>query len=279
MAIAEPGGWLAAGMDSGEVAIISVDTRKEQRRLRLAPGTPVSHLTASADGRWLAVVQGTSLHVFDSGSWGEVASRTYEQAVSGAAFIAGDLLVAVTGTNVVVLQAGDWRERLRLGHDAKITGVNVSPDRRQLATHTYRLEGHRPVIGTRVFDLTNGNEPAPVPEVSSWPAVELGESDERVSADGGRKVVASGSVATLSDAASGRTIGDFDQGSEINAVRFFPAREPQWLVTAGDDGTLAVWPMRTDDLVRQACARLHAMFDPQALKKLITDAHAEGSCE
>jgi WD40 repeat protein len=279
MASSDQRGWLAAGIDNGGVAIVGLDSWKEQRRLRLAPGTPVRQLIASADGRWLAAVQGTSLHVFDTGSWREVASRTYDQDVASAAFIAGDLLVAVTGTNVVVLQPGDWRERLRLGHDRKIAAVRLSPDGRQLATTTELREGHQIVYPTRVFDVTNGNEAAPVPDASSWPAVEFEESIERVSADGVWSVNFPGSVATLRDVASKRVVSDLYHGGEISSVRFVPSRAPRWLVTAGSDGTLAVWPIRTEDLVRQACGRLHAMFDPPALRKLITAAHAEGSCE
>jgi WD40 repeat protein len=276
MASSDQRGWVAVGTDGGEVAIVGADSWKEQRKLRLTPATPVGTLTASADGRWLVAVQGTSLHIFDTGNWREVASRTYDQDVARAAFVTGDRLVVVAGTQLVVLQSGDWRERLRLSHDVEITGVNVSPDRRQLATSTYRLVGHQPVLGTRVFNLESGNETAPVPAASSWPAV---NPDERVSANGAWNVGLSPFVATLSDVASGRVIGRFDHGGEITSVRFVPSREPRWLVTAGLDGTLAVWPIRTEDLVRQTCARMHALFDQKTLRKLIADAHAEGSCE
>jgi len=137
--------------------------------------------------------------------------------------------------------------------------------------------------------------------VSSWPALEIEEPGERVSADGGWSVELSGSVARLPvilepgpdeepgapsgsgaglhDTAAKRDVGDFDHGGEITSVRFVPSRSPRWLVTAGDDGTLALWPIRTEDLVNEACARLHAIFDQRVLRKLIADAHAEGSCD
>jgi WD40 repeat protein len=314
MATAQQRGWLAAGLDSGEVAIVGLDPWKERKRLRLPPpAVPVDRVIASSDGRWLVVAQGASLHVFDAGNWREVASRTYEQVVAAAAFITGDRLVAVTGTNVVVWQPGGWRERLNLENDWVIEAVRVSREGHRLATTTRRsTTGHDTGAHlTRVFDLASGAETgweytsgggnisqkfiedeaarkkralaggdtASVRAASSWPALELEEPDERVSADGAWSVAVSASVATLSDVASGRAIGDFDHGGEITSVRFVPSIAPRWVVSAGEDGTLAVWPIRTDDLVHEACARLHGILAQQALKKLIADAHAEGSCD
>ena len=313
MTIAEGGRWLAAGTDSGDVAIAGLDSWKERRRLRL-PGAPVNKVSASPDGRWLVVVQGASLHVFDSSTWREIASRTYDEDVAGAAFDAGNRwLVAVTGTTVVVLEGGGWRERRRLQHDGTIEGVKVNPNGSQLATTTHWWVGHdKGVYLARVFDLASGNETgweytsgggsnisqqfmrdeaarrqralaggdtASVREAaSSWPALELTEPYNRVSADGAWNVGVSGSGARLHDMAANRDIGNFDHGGEITSVRFVPSLAPRWLVTAGADGTLAVWPLRTDDLVHEACARLHGIFDQKALAKLIADAHAEGSC-
>jgi WD40 repeat protein len=315
MAMAGQGGWLAAGTDGGEVAIVGLDPLKKSRQLRLAaPAAPVDKLIASADGRWLVVVQGPSLRIFDTGNWREVAAATYGKDVTGAAFSTGDRsLVVVTGTTVVVWQPGGWRERRRFEHDGNVEAVRVSPDGRQLATATGWTAGHDSGVHlTRVFDLAGGNEigwqytsgdgniskqfmedeaarrqralaggdMATVREAgSSWTDLELEEMGERVSGDGAWNVRLSGSVATLRDVAANRVIGDFDHGDDITAARFVPARAPRWLVTAGQDGTLAVWPLRTEDLANETCARLRAIFDPQTLGKLIADAHAEGSCE
>ncbi|HYK04632.1 MAG TPA: hypothetical protein VE974_22965 [Thermoanaerobaculia bacterium] len=299
MASPERGGWVAAGTESGEVAIVSVESWKERRRLRLpAPAAPVDKVIASSDGRWLAVAQRKSLHVFDAGSGREVASKTYEQDVARAAFVPGDRwLVVVTGNTVNVWEAGDWRERPRLEHDRKIEGVRISPDGRRLATT--HADG---VQLTRVFDLASGNgvhravagDDAAL--ASSWPVLEFNEprmtvllegnafmtrleEHEQVSVDGVWSARFSVLEATLSDVATGRVVGQFDHGEPINAVCFVPSVAPRWLVTAGSDGTLAAWPLRTEDLADEACARLRAIFGREALAKLIADAHAEGSCE
>lgn len=312
--IAEQRGWLAAGMDNGEITIVGLDPWKERRRLRLpAPAARVDKVAASPDGRWLVATQGTSLRFFDTGIWREVGSRTYEQDVEGIAFDPGARwLVAVTGNTVAVWQPGGWRER-RLEHHGQIEAVRVSPDGRRLATVTQWTAGHGIVHLTRVFDLPSGKETgweytsgsgssianefmqeeaarrkralaggdsASVRQAgTSWPALELKEPGERESADGLWKVRTSGSVATLTDVPASRKIAGFDQGGEITGVRLVPDRAPRWLVSAGEDGTLAVWPLRTDDLADQVCARLRAILSPQALGKLIADAHAERSCE
>ncbi|HYI12161.1 MAG TPA: hypothetical protein VEK57_24115 [Thermoanaerobaculia bacterium] len=269
--------WLAAGTDSGEVAIVGVDTWKARRRLHLpAPAAPVDKVTASSDGRWLVVAQGPSLRVFDANNWREVASKTYGHDVEGMAFNTGNRwLIVVTSTTVAVWQPGVWRERRRLKHDARIDVVRVSPNGRQLATTTHWGAGHDSGVHlTRLFDLASGNEigweytagsssfsqqfmereaagrqqalaggdTASVQEAaSSWPALELKEPSERVSTDGIWNVSVSGSVARLRDIAVNRDIGDFDHGDVITSVRFVPSRAPRWLVSAGDDGTLAVW--------------------------------------
>ena len=113
---------------------------------------------------------------------------------------------------------------------------------------------------------------------TSWPALELKESRERESDDGVWHAHSAGSTAKLRDVASGRTIGELDHGGEITALRFVPLLAPRWLVTAGADGTLAVWPLRTDDLIREACARLRGIYDPKELAKRAADAHVEGTC-
>ncbi len=301
MVSAEPRGWLATGLANGDVAIVGLDSLKERRRLRLAPETPVQKLTVSPDGRWLVAAQGTTLHVFDTGSWRKVASGTYGEEVTAAAFdIGGRWLVVVTGTTVVVWEPGGWRERRRLEHDGTIEAVRVSPSGRQLATTTHWNAGHdRGVELTRVFDLASGDETgweytadggsnisrkfmedeaarrqralaggdtASVRgSVSSWPELEFDEPHERLSADGLWKVAFSGPDLTLHDVAANRDIGTFEQGGQITGIRFVPARAPRWLVSAGDDGTLAVWPLHTDDLANEACARLRGILGPQAL--------------
>src|SRR5262245_52350933 len=114
---------------------------------------------------------------------------------------------------------------------------------------------------------------------TAWPILELGEPTEWVSADRVWAARVSESAVALRDLTADREIGEFECGSHISSVRIVSTSSPRWLVSVGEDGTLAIWPLRTDDLASQACARLRAIFPAQALGKLIAAAHAERSCE
>ena len=87
-----------------------------------------------------------------------------------------------------------------------------------------------------------------------------------------------GSSVDLNDVTADRLIAAFDHIGEISAVRFVPGLAPRWLVSGGEDGTLAIWPLRTDDLADQACLRLQSMLGARGMEQLIADAHIERSC-
>jgi hypothetical protein len=124
-----------------------------------------------------------------------------------------------------------------------------------------------------------GGDAALVQAMSSWPALELNEPHTRSSADNTWDVSFLGQALTLRDTAAGRIIGEFEKGNPITSVRFIPSVAPRWLVSAGEDGTLAVRPIRTDDLARYACTRLRAIVGEETLKRLAAEAHAQGTCE
>ena len=99
---ADAGGWLAAGTQAGEVVVLGLDTWKARARLHLP--SPVTHVNASNDGRWLAAVEGRSVHVFDARSWLETNATTYSDTVRWAGFdSAGRALVIRAGETVVVV--------------------------------------------------------------------------------------------------------------------------------------------------------------------------------
>ncbi|MGH7325548.1 MAG: TIR domain-containing protein [Candidatus Rokuibacteriota bacterium] len=306
---ADRGGWLAAGTDSGEVVVVGLDTRKELSRLRLP--APVGTVNASAGGQWLAVAAGASLHVFDARNWREAVSRTYGHAVAWAGFDAADRwLVIATDTAIVLLRTRDWRERVRLEYDGELEALRFSPDASKLAAVTRWRPGHDEGVHlTRVLDLASGKEigweyvsgnsnlsaafmkdeagrkkrtlvggdtVSVRASASSWQTLELREPD--ASADGRWTVRVSGSVMELRDAATNRVIGGLDHGDRITGVRFVPAAAPRWLVSAGVDGTLGIWPIRAEDLADEACARLRAMLSAEALTKLVAETHTERSC-
>ena len=190
--------------------------------------------------------------------------------------------------------------------------MRVSPDGHGIATTTHWAAGHDSGVHlTRVFDLGSGTESgwkyssdggsnisqafmreeaarrkralaggdtASVQAASSWPSLELNEPDKRTSADNMWGVSFAGRALTLRDIAADRTIGAFEQGGQITGVGFVPSVAPRWLVSAGEDGTLAIWPIRTDELTHHACTRLRAIVGEQSLRKLAVEARALSVC-
>ena len=314
IATADQRGWLAAGTDTGRVVVVALDTWKERTRVQLP--APVTLVNASGDGRWLVVAEAASVHVYDAASWREVSSTTFADRVTWAGFDSGDRsLVVVAGKTLVVLQPGEWRERLRVDHDEEVTAVRVSPDGRKLATLTHFSSGGHDggVLFTRVFDIATraesgweyktgggsnisqafmeaeaarkkrtlaGGDAAEVRTAAvSWTALELSEPSDHVSGDKSWSISVSGSVAELTDVSASRAVAAFDHLAEITAARFVPTAAPRWVVSAGEDGTLAVWPVRAADLADQACVRLQAMIGPEGLDKLISEGRVERSCD
>jgi hypothetical protein len=126
--------------------------------------------------------------------------------------------------------------------------------------------------------LAGGNA-TEVAAAASWPAIELREPDERASADNTWSTRVSGSTAELIDVSAGRSVAGLDHLGEISAARFVPTVAPRWVVSAGEDGTLAVWPIRAAELAGQACVRLLAIVGPEGLAKFISEGHIERSCD
>ena len=313
IATADRGGWLAAGTDTGRVVVVGLDTWRERTRLQFP--SPVTQVNASGDGRWLVVAEASSVHVYDAANWREASSTTYADKVAWAGFDSSQRsLVVVAGMTLVVLEPAVWRERLRVDHDARVTAVRVSPDGGRLATVTHFTTGGHDagVLLTRVFDIASTTESAweynapgggnitrpfmeaeaarkkrtltggnttEVSAAASWPALELTEPDDRVSGDNSWSIRVSGSIVELIDVAAGRTVAELDHLGEVTAARFVPTSAPRWVVSAGEDGTLATWPVRAAELAEQACVRLRAMIGPEGMGKLISEGHIERSCD
>ena len=316
MAIAEQHGWLAAGTGkrdaeaAGEVVVLELDTWRERTRLPLP--SSITMLAASAAGQWLAVAAGNGLHIYDTVTWRELKALTYENAVTRVHFTARDRsLVVVHGETVVTLQPQDWSQRVLVEpqQEGDLRAVRTSPDGGMMAITWHWSGGHDTgVEWRRVFDLHNGNEIAwefsapggsniseqamkgraaeanreltggdvkTVEASHSWFAR---EPEERVSGDDQWSVKVSGSRLELTDKPENRVIGLLSHLGDIAGAYFLPSPAPRWIVSGGEDGTLAVWPLRVGDLADQACTRLRGLMDAATLSKLAADAGAGQPC-
>lgn len=110
---------------------------------------------------------------------------------------------------------------------------------------------------------------------TSWPSLPAREPD--ASADSVWAVRVQASTMELTNAAEQRPIGTLTHGSEIRGVRFIPASEPRWLVSAGADGSLRIWPLMAQDLVTEACARLRGSLTREALARYVEEV-GRASC-
>ena len=104
------------------------------------------------------------------------------------------------------------------------------------------------------------------------------EPEERVSGDDQWSVKVSGSRLELTDKPENRVIGLLSHLGDIAGAYFLPSPAPRWIVSGGEDGTLAVWPLRVGDLADQACTRLRGLMDAATLSKLAADAGAGQPC-
>jgi WD40 repeat protein len=301
--------WFAAGTEGATVVIFDAQTWNERARLPMPAA--VERIGVSADGRWLVASGGVAVRVFDSSTWQRVANLEYPGPVTWAGFAPQQqLLVVIAGAEVVVLSPGDWRERFRLAHEGQIQRVAIDPDGARLATVTHWAGGHDSGVHlARVWDLAShrslgweytsgggsfsrqkmeeliarhgtsaaGGDMALVGQSSAWPALPLSEANEWASADGAWTVRASGNALTLSSTPAQREIGSWEQGSDITGIGFVPVASPRWLVSAGADGFLRLWPLTAGDLVSEACTRLRAILPAQTWTRLAGSTPAE-SC-
>jgi hypothetical protein len=131
----------------------------------------------------------------------------------------------------------------------------------------------------RTRRAVRGGDTASVAAAAAWPTVAPPGLHPESSRNAEWSATASGSTIALVDEATSREIGSLDHGAAITVTRFVPAAESRWLVSGGQDGTLAVWWLRTEDLTREACARLHAALGPDALRILVAATRARRTCE
>jgi WD40 repeat protein len=309
LAIAPDESWLAVAADS-TVAVLQSGTWQQRRRLQ--PGGAVGAISITADGRRLLVATGAGLHAFDTRTWAETFSHEYAEDISAIAAAAANAIV-IAGNQLSILDARDGRERMSADHDGSIQAVRISRDGRQLATVTerdfIRGLGLRRPTRTRVWDLQTGRESAWLyheaednaasfypPHDSSqlirplafgdttlvarsrdWPELVIRSPDEISSGDGRWTARSSFSDVTLKDVAQQLDIASLPHDG-INAIAFLPRRKPRWLLSAGDDGEVRVWPLQPRDLTGEACARLQAILSPERHARLLAEMGNRKSC-
>ncbi len=310
IALAKNQSWLAAGTDDGAVVIFDTQTWKPRERLHV-PGA-VTMLGVSNNGRWLFVSTAGMVGVFDVQTWKEIKNEKYPGVLGAVGFAMEDrLLIAVGDKSIVGLNTVDWDVKFEIAYDGAIDHIAIDPSGSKLAMITAYSGGHDSGVHlARVVDLGSGKplgweytsgggsfsnsrmqqliaghrstavggDAALVAQSASWPSFPLRKADELVDADQSWSAKVSGRAISLSRSSTSRVIGEWDQKSDVTDELLLPQKAPRWLVSAGDDGLLRLWPLTANDLVSEACTRLKNILTSQAWTKL-AESGTTSSCQ
>jgi RNA polymerase sigma factor (sigma-70 family) len=158
---------------SGGVLVLERGTGKLVRELP-TPGAQATHVVFSPDGRWLAVVGGVGVHVWDWRTGEEVAacSAGHQGGIVEIATAPGGLIATASDDHTVrIWDAATGIERRQLPHRNWVRAVAVSPDGRSLVSSSlddlvrlwdlkegkevYKLPGHGALGGRRTVGFTS----------------------------------------------------------------------------------------------------------------------------
>jgi WD40 repeat protein len=188
-----------------------------------------------------------------------------------------------------------------------VTSLSFSTDNKWLATETTgrcdRYEGLVSLNKTRIWDLQTGAEVGWVSrdepqchknpkslqassggrtdlasQVGAWQQakdVTKKEKDEASSRDGQWTAsISSGKVTLLATRTTGKGLEITQE--RVNWIDFSP--DGHWLATASDDGTVRLWPLWTDGIVKEACARLPHNLSREDRGKFLGDPNFSDTC-
>lgn len=256
---------------SGNGRIYELPSGKEINA-RLQHQAPVTHLTFSADSRWVATASGDqTARIWDATTGKPVTEPLqHRKPLSHVAFSPNGRLLATVAEGLFLWEIATGRELGRWETDA-FAGVGFSPDGRQVLCPlgmnkpwVYEAETLRPVGqpiasgwiqaavfspdglravsevdgGARVWDVLSGQALTPLLTHGGKVYCLAFSPDGRSVATGGRN-----GKARVWDATTGEPLTPWLwHGGLVDSVQFTP--DGQRLVTGSHDGTARVWPWR-----------------------------------
>jgi len=311
VAYSPDGQWLATGSDGGQARVFQTNDWRQAASIKHLAA--VSSVAFSPGSRWLITLDENTLQMFETGSWRKALAKRYEDEISTVAFSSdGQRLLAISkkAVQLFVLKEQNWREVSPMDHQAEPKSLFFSPDGKWLATvtagHCDRYEGLVRRTTTRVWDMETGAEVAWVSheekdrchkqspdlrapsgggqalalESVNWQeatVVRTDGTDELKSRDGRWTAASfkfSKQVLLTATDTTGKVVKIAHE--DVNGIDFSP--DARWLATAGDDGTVRLWPLSSEDLIREACLRLPHNLSRDDRKAFLGDPDFPDTC-
>ncbi len=240
----------------------------------IEPAGAVSGLAFSPDGAFLAAA-GDRIRIFAADGWRPVFSQDLPEPGSLPTFTAdGRWLVLGRSESrfARVFEAGTWR------------AIDISVPEGEVLSWYFHLsdEGERLAIEVRrhhaihvsAWDLTTGesaeapNDGVQVPK-EGWTQYRF---DETVIDAGLFEAQRERSGLQLVDPVTDEDLIRLEHGSKVHAAA--ATSDGRWLLTAGDDGRVRIWPLQAGDLIARACARVRRNLTRQEWTRLVGEAEA-----
>lgn len=292
LALAPDGARVALRDAAGHLALHDTASGRRLAGFDSVPGEGT--LAFSRDGRWLVVAGPRELRVHEAADGRERLRHVADEPLRSVGWSPdGRWLLAVSDRQLWRFDAEGWQARAPIEPDEGITGVRLGPDGRSVATTGFatiaRGVGLRQPTLTRVWALADGSalawqshEAEDLARLGNitWARRASGVSGEWTTrTSGGDSALAAQApgwplLQTLADghaaperpwlqtrdahgvALAQRAVERAARahGKEPAALAF--SADGRRLATAGDDGSVRLWPLTTEDLVADACRRL-----------------------
>jgi len=127
-----------------------------------------------------------------------------------------------------------------------------------------RAGSYRGATYHKVRDTTEGI----TKETEGWQDVRM-QTTSQNSPDGRLKASFFSDEIKLSDTATGRVVNTIYHYSVVNDFAFSP--NGRWVATASVDGKVRLWPLSSEDIIREACARLPRNLSQEEWKMYLGD--------
>lgn len=315
VALAPDGGRVALRDATGHVAVFDTVHGKTLAEFDSVPGEGT--LAFSRDGRWLVLAGLRELRVHDAADGRERLRHAAGQPLRQVGWSAdGRWLLAVSDRQLWRFAAEGWQAQAPIEPAEGITAVRLSPDGRAVATTGFadiaRGFGLRQPSITRVWDLAGGSALAwQSHEAEDLARIGSGVSWARRASDATGEWTtrtAGGDAALGAQAAGWPMLQTLDESHAAPDAPWLRTRDAHGvalaqraveraarahgkapaalafsgdgrrLASAGEDGSVRLWPLTTDDLVADACRRLLRNLGDDEWKNALGDLPYRRGC-